>query len=413
MIGSKKVLSTVVGAVAVAALLAGCAAQSAPATEKAAVGETGGVDWSKLEPVQLTVSSIFAPGATSTNLIEDWMDAVTKATEGVVTFDYYPTGTLHPATEALSAMSSDLTDVTFVSNGYFPDQLPVSNWDDIVVQHALQDFGYPDTNIAGIGQQVMHYEGKSATLTEMRKAGFVPLIPMLSGPAALTCAKEFHSPADLKGRQVRVANAIAQGENESLGMTGVFTPSNEQYEGLQRGVINCAVNAATTVLSGGLLEVSPWVSFLNTAPSSGANWVISTGAWDSLAPEIQTALRDARYAAMERFAKDTLATYNEISAAAEKAGGGIIDPAELNPVVKKWWAKQADPATLAPKSVSSPAAEIKRTNAIADTWRSFSVDTLKVKVDQPDITKSLDAGSGVVKDWSAWTDALKEGLGKQ
>ncbi|MGO4689719.1 TRAP transporter substrate-binding protein DctP [Glaciibacter sp. 2TAF33] len=413
MIGIKKALPTVVGALAVAALLGGCAAQSAPASQKAGAADAGGFDWSKAEPVQLTVSSIFAPGNTATNLIEDWMDAVTKATEGVVTFDYYPTGTLHPATEALSAMSSDLTDVTFVSNGFFPDQLPVSNWDDIVVQHALNDFGYPDLNIAGIGQQVMHYEGESAALTEMRKAGFIPLIPMLSGPAALTCAKEFHTPADLKGRQVRIANAIAQGENESLGMTGVFTPSNEQYEGLQRGVINCAVNATTVVLSGGLLEVSPWVSFLNTAPSSGANWVISTGAWDSLAPEIQTAMRDARYSAIERFAKDTLDQNTKIAAAAEKAGGGIVDPAPLNPVVKKWWDKQADPATLAPKSVSNPATEIKRTNAIADTWRSFSVDTLKVKVDQPDITKSLNAGSGVVTDWSAWTDALKERLGKQ
>ncbi|WP_173922451.1 TRAP transporter substrate-binding protein [Agromyces sp. Marseille-P2726] len=411
MIRTKRALTaaTAIGAVA---LLAGCAGNSAEAEAPSSDG-AGGVDWSSVEPVELTVSSIFAPGATSTNLIEDWMDAVTGGTEGKVTFDYYPTGTLHPAPEALSALSSDLTDVTFVSNGFFPDQLPVSNWDDLVVQHALNDFGYPNTNIAGIGQQVIHYDGESAALDEMRQVGFVPLIPMISGPAALTCGAEFNSADDLEGRQVRVANAVAQGENEALGMTGVFTPPNEQYEALQRGVIDCAVNAVTTVLSGGLLEVSPWVTFLNTAPSSGANWVISTGAWDSLAPEIQAVMRDARYAAMERFAKDTLDQYNEIVAASKDAGGGIIDPSKLNKDVNEWWADQPDPATVAPDSVKDAAAEIERTNAIADAWWDFSVDTLGVETEHDDIIDALDLGSGVVDDWSAWSDALAEGLGTQ
>ncbi|WP_167042247.1 hypothetical protein [Salinibacterium sp. ZJ454] len=411
VIGIKRTLPAAIGALGVVALLAGCAGGTSPATSGTA--STEDFDWSTVEPVELTVSSIFAPGATSTNLIEDWMDAVTESTEGAVTFDYYPTATLHPAPEALSALSSDLTDVTFVSNGFFPEQLPVSNWDDLVVQHAVNDFGYPNTNIAGIAQQVVHYEGESAALEEMAEVGFIPLLPMISGPAALTCSTEFDSEKDLDGRQVRVANAVAQGENEALGMVGVFTPPNEQYEALQRGVIDCAVNAVTTVLSGSLLEVSPWVSFLNTAPSSGANWVISTGAWDSLIPEVQTAMRDARYAALERFAVDTLDTYRDIVAAAEEAGGGIVDPADLNPAVNDWWADQPDPATVAPDSVSDPKAEIKRTNAIADAWWDFSVDTLKVEVDHDDILEGLGLGSGAVGDWDAWTEALTEGLGKQ
>ena len=411
MIRTKRAL-TAAATLSAIALLAGCSAGDTSSSAEEAT-DTDGFDWSSVEPVELTVSSIFSPGATSTNLIEDWMEAVTEGTEGKVTFDYYPNGTLHPAPEALSALSSDLTDVTFVSNGFFPDQLPVSNWDDLVAQHALNDFGYPNTNVAGIGQQVIHYEGESPALDEMRQAGFLPLIPMLSGPAALTCGTEFQTPADLEGRQVRVANSVAQGENEALGMVGVFTPPNEQYEALQRGVIDCAVNAVTTVLSGGLLEVSPWVTFLNTAPTSGANWVISTGAWDGLAPEIQEVMRDARYDALERFAKDTLDQYNEIVGAAEEAGGGIVDPAELNPLVNEWWAEQPDPATLAPESVEDPGADIERTNAIADAWWDFSVDTLGVETEHEDILEALDLGSGVVSDWDAWTEALAEGLGKQ
>src|SRR6187397_3070272 len=137
MAQTKRSFPLVAGALGVVALLAGCASGggSAAPTEQASA-DTENFDWSTVEPVELTVSHIFSPGATSTNLIEDWMEAVTEQTEGKVTFDYYPTATLHPAPEALSAMQTGLTDITFVSHGYWPDQLPVSNWDDIVVQHA-------------------------------------------------------------------------------------------------------------------------------------------------------------------------------------------------------------------------------------------------------------------------------------
>ena len=412
--GTGRAFPAAIGAIGVVALLAGCAGGGTPAaTETADTEDTAEVDWSTVEPVELTVSSIFAPGATSTNLIEDWMEAVTDATEGVVTFDYYPTATLHPATEGLSAMESGLTDVTFVSNGYYPEQLPVANWDDLAVQHVINHYGYPNANIAGVGQQVIHYDGESAALDEMAEAGFVPLLPMLSGPAGLACSEEFADPDDLEGRQVRVANAVAQGENEALGMVGVFIPPNEQFEALQRGVIDCAVNAATTMLSAGLLEVAPWVSFPNTAASTGANWVISTGAWDGLAPEVQTALFEARYAPLERFAKDTLDQYAEIVTAAEEAGGGIVDASELNPVIDEWWSDQPDPATIAPDSVEDPEAEIERSTAISDAWWDFSIDELKVPVDNDDILEVLGLGSGVVEDWSAWTKALADGLGAQ
>jgi hypothetical protein len=303
-----------------------------------------------------------------------------------------------------------------VSNGYFPDQLPVSNWDDIAVQKALAEFGYPNTNIAGIGQMVIHYDNaNNAAATEMKEAGFIPLLPMLSGPSVLTCSKKYETAADLEGRQVRVANAVSQGENEALGMIGVFTPSNEQFEALQRGVLDCAVNAVTSVTSFGLLEVSPWVSLPNYAPSAGANWVVSTSAWDGLAPEAQEALLDARYVAMERFAKDTLDSYNLVVTAAEEAGGGLIDAEELSEHVADWWADQPDSATTAPESVTDADTQIENTDATAQAWSQFSIDTLKVPAEIPDILDVIDQGSAVIDEdaWTEWRDALSEGLGKQ
>lgn len=411
-----KRLMPAIATIGAIALLAGCAGGGGgaeAANEKD--GQAGAFDWASVEPVEITVSNIFAPGATSTNLVEDWMDQVTELTEGAVTFDYYEGGVLHPANEAISALTSDLTDVTFVNSGSFPDQLPIQNWKDIAIQTATSGFGYPNTNIAGIGQQVIQYGEENFALDEARAVGFVPLIPMYSGPAGLHCTESFETKADLEGRTARVPNAISQGENEALGMTTVFLPPNEQYEALQRGVVDCAVNAATTILSADLLAVSPWVAFTNNAASSGANWVISTSTWDSLIPEVQDAMIEASYEPLLRFTRDTLDSYKDIVSAAEAAGGGVVDAAELNPHLAEYWEGRPSLLDSAPSGLADPEAALEFTNTVAETWWDFSIEELGVPVDNDNIVEVLELGSGVLSDseWDAWLQAVRDKLGQQ
>jgi TRAP-type C4-dicarboxylate transport system substrate-binding protein len=372
-------------------------------------GTDGEAASGSFEPAELTVSSIFPPGSTASRLLDDWMTEVTEATDGAVTFDVYGDGTLHPAAEALSAMSSGLTDITFVNNGSFPEQLPVANWDDLAVQTELNELGYPNMNVAGLGQQALHYAEDNAARDEMVQAGFRPLVPMLSGPAALTCTEPFEAPDDLKGRQVRVPNAISQAENEALGMVGVFMAPNEQYEALQRGVVDCAVNAPTTVLSGGLLEVAPHVAFTNNAPSSGANWVISTSTWDSLSPELQQVFTDAMPGPMTKFAQNTLDEYRQIAEEAQNGDVEIVDAAQLNPLLAQYWADRPGLAGEAPDGVDAEAA-IAQTKRVADAWRDFSTNELKVPHDSDNIIDVLSQGHEII-DWEPFTEALAQGLG--
>jgi TRAP-type C4-dicarboxylate transport system substrate-binding protein len=410
MIGSKKISVTAIAAVSAIALLAGCTSESAGPPS------TGSEDfsWASVEPVELTVTSIFPPGNTaSNNVLTEWMEAVTEGTEGKVSFDVYPSGTMHPATEGLSALTSGLSDITFLNNSYFPDQLPISNWDDYITRRALADFGYPNTNVAGMGAHVVSYGRDSTAAAEMREAGFIPILPFLTGPQAVHCADPFETPADLKGRQVRVSNETSKGEMESLGMTGAFIPDPEQYEALQRGVIDCAVNPATSLLSAGLLEVAPWMTFPNTAPVN-AHWVVSTSAWDELDPEIQQVMLDARYRPLAEFTKTTLDKFGETVAAAEAAGGGVINPAKLNPTIENWWAAQPEPASVAPDGVADPEASVARIEKITAAWRNFTIESLGVPEGTADNGRdSLGLGSEVVTDWDRWIAALKENLGAQ
>lgn len=397
----KKPLAAVIAGLSAIAVLTACQGSAARQT---------GTSIDDMEPIELTFSDIQPDASTAGKYRTMWMDRVTELTARKVTFKLHGNGTLHPADEALSALQSGLTDATFISNGYFPDQLPISNWDDKVVQANTVELGYPAVNIVGIPAMVAHYDQGGAATKETASQGFVPMLPMFSGPAVLQCSEPFSDPADLKGRQVRVANDVAKGENEALGMTGTFLDPTEQYEGLQRGVIDCAVNAPTTVLGLGLLEVAPYSSFTENAPTSGAYYALSKEVWDSLPDDVHDAMIQARNEAVVEFLKDTLETYKQYAAAAEEAGHKLIDPAPLNEAIRAWRDSTHDVASAAPSDVSAPEDEVKAGAAIVEKWKSFVESELGTPVGTPEsFAKALEAfnaGSAVVEDWNKVLDEL-------
>jgi TRAP-type C4-dicarboxylate transport system substrate-binding protein len=399
---SKKVLYAM-GTIGALALSAGCSGGATPSD--------GGSGDAGIEPVELTVSSIFASGSTGDILINEWMENVTAASDGAITFDFYGDGTLHPAPEALTALNSGLTDITYVGNAAFANELPISNWDDNTLQTELFDLAFPNANIAGLGQAIVQYGEGNVSLPEMREKGFVPLMPMNNGPTVLSCTEPFETADDLAGRQTRVAGPIQQGEAEALGLTPVVVALNEQYEALQRGVVECVTNAAGSVTSLGIAEIAPYNAFPETGPSAGINWVISTSAWDELPEAAREIMLEERYEPMSNYGKGLLASFEEVAAQAESAGGAVIDAADLNPLIADYWASRPSPAESAPDGVEDPEAAVERMQQIASAWEDFTIDELGVPVDK-DVTEVLDLGPEII-DWEPWMQAIEDQLGAE
>jgi TRAP-type C4-dicarboxylate transport system substrate-binding protein len=363
-----------------------------------------------VEPIELTVSNIQPPASTATILLEEWMQAVTDGSEGKVTFDYYGDATLHPANEAVSAMQSGLTDVSFTSNSYWPDQLPVSTWDDELIMATTVGLGYPNVNVSGSAAQLAHYSRDSAVLQETTANGFRPILPMMSGPSSLICTEPFTGPNDLAGRQVRVASPAAQAEAEALGMVGVFMAPNEQYEALQRGVIDCAINAPTTVLGASLLEVAPYTTFADFKPTPGANFSISSATWEELPEPVQQLMFEARYAPTAGFVRNNLDTYKKYVAEVESAGGELVHPEQLNTALANARDAESDIASQAPAAMTDTEAYVAETEKIQADFATFTSDTLGVKPAEGDFEAYLTAWSqgseGI--DWDAWQQNLAD-----
>ncbi|MEC7256204.1 MAG: C4-dicarboxylate ABC transporter substrate-binding protein, partial [Pseudomonadota bacterium] len=75
-----------------------------------------------------TASTWFAP----THLLShfpymEWHEAVTKATEGAISFEVYNGGTLLPPKATMSGVADGVADVGIVYPGYQPAELPLNN----------------------------------------------------------------------------------------------------------------------------------------------------------------------------------------------------------------------------------------------------------------------------------------------
>lgn len=396
------------GALAATLLVTSCS--GGPAANEATASD-GDFSWSDVEPVELTASSAW-PATIGASLMEqNWMDLVTENTDGKVTFEYYSDATLHPLLEGFSALTSGLTDITMISPTWFADQIPETNWADEVARTTLRDYGFANMNIGGHSAAFESVAtDDSLARQEMIAAGVVPLLPMTTGPAVMTCSEEFESADDLSGRTIRVSSVVEQKQVETLGMSAVMLPSNEQYEALQRGVVDCAMNAVSLVLNG-LLEVAPWATVADFTPGATAGFAISATKWDELIPEVQQVMLDARGEAMEVFLHVLFEDFAELGPAAEEAGGSVVDPETVNTLLTEHWAEQPNPAENAPASVEDPQAEVDRISAIVEQWYEFSVAELGVPSDGS-IVELLDAGPGIISDeaWEFWKETISNGL---
>lgn len=230
----------------------------------------------------------------------------------------------------------------------------------------------------------------------------MPLLPTFTGPSVLTCAEPFETVDDLAGRQVRVGGGLQQSEYEALGVSGVFMPVLEQYEALQRGVLDCAVNGVLFVED--LLEVAPYVAIPSTAVAT-TTWVISTDAWSQFSPEVQQVLLDLRLEHVANYNKAALDDYAKIPAGVEAAGGELVDSTEFDQLIADWWADQPSLELSAPSAIQDPAAVLNEVKENAAWWQANSTEELGVQT-SGNILETLKRGSDLV-DWTAWTDTVR------
>ncbi len=239
------------------------------------------------------------PKESSSIAMKDWADAVTKRSGGKIKFRIDYGGAKVPLPDMAAGLRQGRVDVGMYIPAYQPETFPVANG---VGSLALVGHGTPVSGrmatFATVGQIGLD---TPEVMAEAEKQGIHPLVP-LSVPAhdtKLMCGPvgPFNTKQALSGTTVRISAAHQGGVLKQLGATPVSMTIPELFQGLQRGVVECAVNSLGSfgpqgydaLIKSMVVGSEPGGDFGETASSFG----VSKKTWDSLPLAAQQLLYDS------------------------------------------------------------------------------------------------------------------------
>jgi TRAP-type C4-dicarboxylate transport system substrate-binding protein len=376
----------------------------------AAAAPEGEGSLADMEPIVLTYSESNVETAAHVQAMQGFMEQVTEATDGKITFETFYSAALHPAAEALTAIESGLTDVTFISPSNVPDQMPVGVWETTIAQGEI-DSEFPMSLVQGTPvQSAIYAEGPLAE--ELAAYDAETLAAWGTAPNNAVCKPEVGSADQADGKLIRTPGPPFVDEVEAMGMSSVSLPVTDGYEGLQRGVIDCFMNVISPFMTLGLWDEAKHFIPADFATSIGSQILIKKSVLESLPLEAQQIIFDAKIDLLASIIETTLET--NVRWADEAPGKGVVfaDPTSFNEAIhaaREIYTKEA--LANAPEGVSDPEAFVGRLSELSDSSAEL-VAGLNIESGTPTTEAGwiqLYRSTGDI-DWDAYADSLHDYL---
>lgn len=116
------------------------------------------------------------------------------------------------------------------------------------------------TSLARTGWMTDVFFNDPTFQAEWEEAGIKVLVPAQPNPInnenAIMCSEPVD---DFAGKTASVSGQAQAAQAESLGLNSSSLPWNEQYEALQRGVIDCAISSMSSAVAAGYSDIAPHV----------------------------------------------------------------------------------------------------------------------------------------------------------
>ena len=252
--------------------------------------------------------------------IEVWMKEVEERTDGQVEFDYYPAGQLISAEEMFSSIRSGVVDIgAFVPASAASAELPLSD------VPTVPGFDLPDGQVA----QAAYWDLLNGALyeEEWSEQEIRPVMGVVTGLYQYVMSGDQRQGLDdWRGATVRTSGGVLDFVIEGMGGAPVNIPGPEEYEALQRGTVDSAINTIESIPVYDFNEVLD--SATTNAPIGASLTVmaISDQAWEGLPEDVQEAMTEASEVAQESIA-DSLA---EQRVSAQEETSNDVEYYELN-----------------------------------------------------------------------------------
>lgn len=297
---------------------------------------TGSDDEATNTELTLDFSHFFPPTHFMEDVVQEFIADLDEATDGRITINSYPGASLADPDEQFDAAATGSVDFALSVHGYTPGQFPLTSVMELPFMASSSTEG--SNNLWQLYNEFEEFDDEYA--------GTVPLWLYTTDPGQLyTVGKPVQSIEDLEGMKIRSPSAETSEWLEALGATPVSMPMNENFEALERGVVDGTIAPWEAVLTWGLDEVIEYATVGNFY-STTMFVVMNEDLWNDLSEEDQNTIEELTTQSMVDRTGEIFDEYTEeaIASATEK---GIeiyeLDEDELdewseyiNPTVENW-----------------------------------------------------------------------------
>lgn len=354
---SLKALKTLVALGGSTALLTGCALGSNFA------------DYSSEEPAQLRYAD-YAP-ATASGPFDEFARTLNERTDGRIEVDPYWGGSLLGSKDLPSGTRAGIADIGIFSATQHASEYPVTDW--LSTLGSVGNKEIPEgilQTYAGFADFAYNNAETNKQFEDLGLKLLVPLHTILKYD--LICTSPVTNLEEARGKRVRSGGPLWDGEIRAAGMIPVTVAVDETYEGLQRGIVDCAIANPRTAMTYGFWEVAKHYTGM---PFSGINSqyvVMNQNTWDALSEEDQEILWDAAQTFWsENLQQDGIDKYQEfyeIGEAEQNVTVHEADPALEAAVTDYQQGVMAGLADSAPAVVDDPDRVIDDYSERMDYW---------------------------------------------
>jgi TRAP-type mannitol/chloroaromatic compound transport system substrate-binding protein len=198
-----------------------------------------------------------------------------------------PADAISPAAKEFDGVNAGVLDFAMTAYGYWTDKFPAS-----------QLFTYQIAGLSPMEHAAWHLVGGGDELAHEMIAGYdVKLLTgvILPPEIFLWTHKELKSPADMDGLKYRSGGGDEPTIfGDYLGTAGVFMPTGEIYESMQRGVIDGFQCSSPAVdYSMGFQEVADycWLSPIRQ-PAEFHSYLVNTDSWAELPDDLKVLVEE-------------------------------------------------------------------------------------------------------------------------
>lgn len=205
--------------------------------------------------------------------IEPMARRLEKESNGAIKIEMFTGGSVAKATAAVDSIRDGLVSAGMIVDSYVPKQLPHSF---LVTELAV--LGRNSVAMAGASNE-FNLVACPECLADQKKQGIIAMAYYSTAPYTVMCKPDLRTLEEFKGKKIRSAAAWSI-MFKSFGLVPVNLTSDETYEALQRGQVDCNMGADSWLKSYSLWDVAKNV--LDTTIGTyhgGLLWAMSAEVW--------------------------------------------------------------------------------------------------------------------------------------